>query len=101
MNLGIIIFALIIRLTIADLQEGARCVLRDGTTLGTCVKTFNCAFIVHQIHSGAIRLNPPTICSQSERTVCCPFAPIRAPIIDNELNTTILSPPQRISERSK
>lgn len=101
MNLGIIVFALIIRLIIADLPEGARCVMKDGTTLGTCVKTFNCAFIVHQIQSGAIRQNPPTICNHSQRTVCCPFVPKLVPDIDHELNTTILSPPQRISERSK
>jgi hypothetical protein len=59
----------------ADLAVGTRCLLQDYSR-GVCKNIRSCAVVMEQIKSGSqIALS---ICSQAERTVCCPFeSPVR------------------------
>lgn len=82
----------------ADLPLGTRCRLKDSS-LGICVSLAECKPVMDQVKSGTIRANPPTICSSTERTVCCPVG------IKSTTTTTTAAPvPERlmrISERSE
>ena len=80
----------------ADLILGQRCRLKD--TIGICLKINDCKPVMETVRAGQIRSNPPIVCSQTERTVCCPVA---APTTSSSTSTTTTERPQRISEKSK
>lgn len=94
---NLIIFFVSISISSANLPLGTRCRLKNGST-GICVKIAECQSIQDQINSGTIKLNPPTICSQTQRTVCCP---IQATVVKEAIATpSTTQAPTRISERS-
>lgn len=66
----VIILSILICDVSAHLPKYARCRLRDGT--GLCALVEECQPILDLISRGAHRTSPPLICSQTEKTVCCP-----------------------------
>lgn len=100
-SLAFIIFLIFtLKSSHGDIAEGERCIMRDGTTVGVCLKTFECTPVLMQLHAGTLRTNPPTICSLTARTVCCPFSN-KQPISNSPVNSTIENRPLRISQKSK
>lgn len=81
----------------ADLILGQRCRLKDNI-LGICLKISDCKPVMDVVRSGQIRSNPPTVCSQTQRTVCCPVDVLKT---STTTSTTTTERPQRISEKSK
>ncbi|CAG9797991.1 unnamed protein product [Chironomus riparius] len=94
--LKIIIITIIYCETVtADLILGQRCRQKDNT-LGICLKINDCKPVMDIIRSGQIRSNPPTVCSQTARTVCCPVA---VPTTITSTSSTTTNHPMRISEK--
>ena len=83
----------------ADLILGQRCRLKDNT-LGICLKINDCKPVMDVVRAGQIRSNPPTVCSQTARTVCCPVDASKTSTTTSTTTTTT-ERPQRISEKSK
>lgn len=97
----ILIIFVFYKITAQNIPEGAQCRLRDGTAIGICTKTLECPSVVRQLQSGAIRTNPPTICSTTDRTVCCPNQQQQQQLTSINKSPVTSPRPVRISERSK
>lgn len=81
-----------------DLILGQRCRFKDNS-LGICLKINDCKPVMDIVRTKQIRSNPPTVCSQTERTVCCPISLSTSTSTTTSTTTTEL--PMRISEKSK
>lgn len=86
---------------VADIALNSRCTMNDRTTIGVCLKVVDCPSVLRHLNAGTIRANPPSICSNIERTVCCPQSIQQQPITNYAANSTIIPRPLRVSERSK
>jgi hypothetical protein len=96
MNTRLLILLLCIYATTeGNLPLGTRCLLRDNST-GICAQITNCEYVMEQVRLKTVKLDPPLVCSQSDRSVCCP---IQSRIKVTTSTTT--ARPMRISEKSK
>jgi hypothetical protein len=108
LTLSLLIVCVVFVRSRADLAVGTRCLLSDSSS-GLCVNVRNCSVVMEQIKSGSeIALS---MCSQAERTVCCPFespvgidaavaADVKIARLVTPLELTVKSK-KRISEQSE
>lgn len=54
-----------------DLPRYSRCIASQDVK-GMCVSLDECKIVKEQVRTNTIRSNPPKVCSQIDKTLCCP-----------------------------